>query len=208
MLLIANRLKPFIYTILAIVIVSLTFSANGQDKKKDKDYIRVTQKGTTYELVGMESNVVYNPHTFTWFAWEEPVYKKEKKMASKLVPVSAFERPPVFSGECLTVKDQYECSNRMIREYAKENYFEYPDEAQYQGQEGLEYVTFTLDENGSFKGNLRVVSKDLNNPCEGCADAAADLVASMEDKWYPAIKDGKTVETQLTIPVRFELLER
>ncbi|MCB0563079.1 MAG: energy transducer TonB [Phaeodactylibacter sp.] len=208
MLLIVNRLKPFVYTLLTLAMVSLTFTANAQDKKKDKDYIRVTEKGTTYELVGMESNVVYNPYTFTWFAWEEPVYKKEKKMVSKLIPVSAFERPPVFSGECLIAKDQYECSNRMVRKYAKENYFEYPDEAQNQLQEGLEYVTFTLDKNGNFKGNLRVISKDPNNRCEGCADAAANLVASMEDEWYPAIKDGEAVETQLTIPVRFELLNQ
>ncbi len=206
MLLIVNRLKPIIYTIMAVVMVSLTATVYGQDK--DKDYIRVTEEGTTYELVGMESNVVYNPHTFTWFSWEEPVYKKEKKMVSKLIPVSEFGRPPVFSSECLTEKDQYECSNRMIQEYAQSNYFEYPDEAQNKMQEGLEYVTFILNEKGKFEGNLRVVSKDPNNPCEGCADAAADLVSSMEDKWYPAMKDGKAVKTQLTIPVRFNLLNR
>ncbi|MCO6476567.1 MAG: energy transducer TonB [Phaeodactylibacter sp.] len=189
-----------------MLAVSLATTVYGQDK--DKDYIRVTEEGTTYELVGMESNVVYNPHTFTWFAWEEPVYKEEKKMVSKLIPVSAFERPPVFGNECLTEEDQFECSNRMIQKYAQSNYFEYPDEAQNKMQEGLEYVTFLLNENGEFEGNLRVVSKDPNNPCEGCADAAADLVASMEDKWYPAIKDGKAVKTQLTVPVRFNLLNR
>ena len=207
MLLINNYLKPFGYMLLIMAAMFFTTSAQGQNKDKTK-YIKVTEEGTSYELVGMESNVVYNPYTYTWFAWEEPVYKTSKEEMTKMVPVSAFDRPPVFNGTCLTMEDQFECSNRKLREYVNNHYFDYPDKAQNRKQEGVEYVTFTLNENGKFDGNLRVVSKDAANPCMGCANAAADIVASMEDMWFPAIKDGETVKTELTIPVRFELLNR
>ena len=208
MLLKTKHLKPFFSIVAALVLASLTATVSAQSDKEQ--YIKVTEKGTTYELVAMETNVVYNPYTYTWFAWEEPVYKKKTTEMDKLVPISAFERPPVFTGDgaCLAAKDQFACSNRELQDYVSSNIFEYPDPAREKGQEGLEYVTFTLDENGKFEGKLKVVSRDKNNPCEGCADAAADLVASMEDMWFPAIKDGKTVKTQLTVPVRFKLLER
>jgi len=97
-------------------------------------------------------------------------------------------------------------SYNELQDYIAQKTIDYPDVAQELGQEGLEYVTFTLDKNGEFEGNLKVVSKNQDKPCKGCEEAAADIVAGMEEHWYPAIKDGKTVKTQLTIPVRFKLL--
>ena len=103
-------------------------------------------------------------------------------------------------------EDHLACSNKKLREYISGKTLQYPDRAQELKQEGLEYVTFTLDEHGNFAGNLKVMSRE--KPCRGCADAAADIVAGTEDMWYPAIKDGETVETQLTLPVRFNLIDK
>lgn len=205
-----NYFYPVTSFFLTILFLSFGFSLDAQnekmDKKKDdKTYIRTTEKGTVYEVIGWQEEVVYNPYTFTWFAWEEPIVQEKKVKKEVLIPVSEFTRPPVFSadGTCLIAKDKLACSNNELQEYVTEKWISYPQPAESMGQEGLEYVTFTLNEDGEFAGNLKVVSK--NDPCAGCADKAADIVAGMEDMWYPAIKDGKTVTTELTIPIRFEL---
>ena len=168
--------------------------------------IVVTEKGTTYEVVGWEVKSEYNPDIYTFFTWEEPIIAKRATTKSKLVPVSEFDRPPVFDGICLTAEKMFDCSNKELKEYVAEHSFDYPDAAQAQKQEGTTYVTFTLDEEGNFAGNMKVTTE--NKPCKGCEDAAADLVASTEDKWFAALIDGEPVKTQLTIPVRFNLIEK
>jgi hypothetical protein len=200
-----NYFKNSLLTTLTVLLTCFTISLTGQNKDSEPR-IKVTQTGNTYEIIGWETNVVYNPHTFTWFSWEEPVLQKSKAKLTKMVPVSEFDRPPVFDGYCLTQEDKLACSNEKLRAYVSNHFTEYPDAAREMGQEGLEYVTFTIDKNGDFEGNLKVISRD--KPCKGCADMAVDIVASMEDKWFPAIKDGKTVGTQLTIPVRFNLVTK
>ncbi len=206
MLLRINYLKASLLSALTLALTCLTLTANGQKTTKAEPHIKMTKNGTSYQLIGWESNVVYNPHTFTWFAWEEPIVKKSNVKMTSMVPVSEFDRPPVFDGYCLTKKDKLACSNEKLQKFISDRYLDYPDAAKDLGQEGLEYVTFTINEEGKFEGNLKVVSK--NKPCNGCADAAAEIVASMEDKWFPAIKDGKTVKTQLTVPVRFRLFDQ
>ncbi len=203
MLRLKSNLPSILKRSLPVLFVFLGLAAFGQEKE-DKTYIKTTEKGTTYELIGWETEVVYNPHQYTWFAWEEPIVKKQQVTKRDMVPLSEFDRPPVFSGECLKAKDQFACSNEKLREYLQQQGFDYPDLAQNREQEGLEYVTFSLNEKGKFEGRLNVISK--SDPCFGCADAAADIVAGMEDMWYAAIKDGERVETQLTIPVRFKLI--
>lgn len=120
-----------------------------------------------------------------------------------MVPISEFDRPPVFDGYCLTQRDKFGCSNTKIQEFFEDHSIDYPKEAEIYGEEGLEYVSFTIDKEGNLEGNLEVTSKD--NSCTGCEQAAVDLVSMMKDKWFPAIKDGKPVETHLTVPVRFEI---
>lgn len=188
------------------IVIMLCLSIGLMAQDNDKTYIRTTEKSNTYKVMGWETNVAYNPFNYTWYTWQEPVVKKTTTKTVNMVPVSEFDRPPVFDGYCLTEKDMFACSNRKLQEYMGNHNFDYPDEAQMKNQEGLEYVTFTLNEDGKFAGDMRVLLKD--KPCEGCSDAAADLVASMEDMWFPAILDGKPVKTQLTIPVRFNLLNK
>jgi hypothetical protein len=191
-----------ITAMLVVLLVSIGTMADAQ-KDKNKKYIETTEKGTYYEVIGWQDNVVYNPHTFTWFAWEEPMIEKKSGEMTRMIPVSAFDRTPVFSKACLNEDDQLACSSDEMQNFINNHFVDYPDEAQLEGQEGLEYVSFTLNKKGDFKGNLKVVSK--GNSCEGCAEAAVDLVSRMEDMWYPAIKNGKPVVTQLTVPVRFKL---
>jgi hypothetical protein len=184
----------------------MTVAQNQADTKKS---FLITENKTQYKLVGWEKETVYNPFTYTWYEWTEPKWKKTKKKVVHSVKLEDFDRPPVFDGYCLSKESnaaQVECTNEQMQEFVSNQYFDYPDEAQSNSQEGLEYVSLVLNEKGEFEGDLKVMSKD--KPCKGCSDAAADIVAAMEDKWYPAIKDGKPVKTHLTIPIRFEIINK
>lgn len=201
MLLKMNKLKNKLLAFTAGVLFFGSMALQAQDEPT----FMVTENDTRYELVGWESDIIYNPYSITYFVWEEPVYKKVNVRTRKPVAMSEFDRPPVFDGICLTEKNQLECTNREIQEFVKNSKVDYPDMAQDQGQEGLEYVTVVIDENGKYKGSLQVRSK--NEPCRGCSDAAADLVNQMEGRWHPAILDGEKVAVQLTIPIKFKLIE-
>lgn len=171
-------------------------------KKKDEVSFYVTEKGTEYQLMGWETDVIYNPYTFTWYEWEEPVYNKEKVKKVYPVPASEFDQVPVFSKECLTAEDKIACTNKAMQQYVANENFDYPLQARDRLQEGQEYVTFKLTKEGTIE-NISVLSKD--ETCRGCSDTAADIVAAMKGKWYVAMKDGEEVATKITVPFRFKL---
>ncbi len=201
-----SNFLPLLLSALFLFAVATPLTA--QEEKEPAVYM--TEEGTEYKVIGWESDVIYNPHTFTWIAWEEPILEKQKTKTVKPVPISEFERPPVFDAVCLdaSAAEWKECTNRELQEYIEMN-VEYPDRAQNELQEGMEYVTFVLTAEGKIE-NISLLSKgeeeEDDEKCKPCADAAADLVAGMEDKWYPAIKDNKKVDTKLTIPIRFNLI--
>ena len=205
MLQLNSILQRFLPASLTAVALLLGLAAFGQ-QNGDKTYLKTTKKGTAYQVMGWETEVIYNPYTYTWQTWQDPVVKTEEYTKTTMVPLSEFDRPPVFDGICLTKETpeaMFECSNQGLVDYVQKRTIEYPEAARFLTQDGLEYVTFTVDKDGKIKDNIVVVSK--KDPCQGCEEAAADIVASMEDKWYPAILNGKTVNTRLTIPIRFDM---
>ena len=192
---------------LLLLTVCLVLTLGAQTEQSDStDYIKVTETGITYEVIDWQTHVEYNPYTFTWYAWQRPLVTTKAAHYHKMIPVASFDRPPMFDATCLTARDKLACSNEQMQLFIKQRSVDYPEAAREMGQEGLEYVSFTLNEDGKFAGNLKVVSK--NKPCIGCADAAVEIVSAMESKWYPAILNGEPVTAELTVPVRFELIER
>lgn len=109
------------------------------------------------------------------------------------------DKGPVFGEECMNLENTEDCTTDAIQEYFF-NVISYPEAAKKQNQDGFYNVTFTLNENGEVGEDFRVIAKD--NPCEGCAQAAVNAIAQMPD-WKPAMKDGKPVAVELTLPVRF-----
>lgn len=75
----------------------------------------------------------------------------------------------------------------------------YPKVSQNQNSEGTVYVKFTVGKDGVCKDFkiARGVSEAL--------DQAALKALKKMPKWAPAVKDGKTVSTEMTIPVKFVL---
>ena len=110
-------------------------------------------------------------------------------------------RPPLFNKKCLQEKRPAQCSDESIEEYVQANLV-YPDRAIEAGHEGLEHVIFRVTKEGIVE-NIKVRSKD--KPCIGCAQAARDVVALTSGKWVPALRNGKPVNTKVTLPVRLKV---
>jgi hypothetical protein len=202
----SKKLKKFsILSLLFFLCLPLVSSAQ-QDKDTESEEkeiaVYTTDLGHMYEIIGWEADVTYNPFTYTYIADIDPMIVDYDL---KLLTMD-FDRPPIFGSECLTASDQKACTNEKLQKYVAEN-FEYPDPAQQDFQEGIQYITFTLDEMGDYEGNLKIL-ENKSNYCEGCQEKAVDIISEMESEWYPAMKDGKYVSTKITLPIKFELINK
>ncbi|MEZ4947854.1 MAG: energy transducer TonB [Saprospiraceae bacterium] len=130
---------------------------------------------------------------------ENPEARMVKNSTEDAFDANEVDEAPVFGEKCYTETNTMDCTNAEIQEYIF-NAIEYPEEAMEKKQDGVYMVTFTLDKNGEVGNDFKVVAKE--KPCDGCAQAAVNAVAEMP-KWKPAMKNGKAVAIELTLPVRF-----
>lgn len=137
---------------------------------------------------------------------DAPAKKTPSKLKVKDMPViytvSQTDRPPLFAPDCLTAKNPQRCSNRALALWANKH-VKYPETDLAEGSDGLEYVTFVINEKGEVSSISRVDSKQ--EACEGCSKAVIDAVLEMPD-WQPAMLGGKPVNVMVTLPVRFRVL--
>lgn len=97
-------------------------------------------------------------------------------------------------------KAGYIYGDYSLLEFLAEN-INYPVNAFEKKIKGKVYVGVVIDSLGNTK-NVKLVKgvhKDLDNE--------AQRVVRLIDKWMPALSDGKAVESTITIPVNFQLLE-
>lgn len=75
----------------------------------------------------------------------------------------------------------------------------YPQNARNEGIEGIVVVKFTVGNDGTIQDVEVVESVDPE------LDAEAVRVIKIMKAWFPGYKDGKPVETEFYIPIRFKL---
>ena len=75
----------------------------------------------------------------------------------------------------------------------------YPAQARETGTQGIVYVTFVVEKDGSIT-DIKVL-RDIGS---GCGEEAIRVVKMMP-KWKPAKQRGKAVRQQFNLPVRFVL---
>ncbi len=75
----------------------------------------------------------------------------------------------------------------------------YPAQARETGTQGLVYVTFVVEKDGSLT-DIKVL-RDIGS---GCGEEAIRVVKMMP-KWKPAKQRGKPVRQQFNLPIRFNL---
>lgn len=75
----------------------------------------------------------------------------------------------------------------------------YPEEARENEIEGTVVISFVIEKDGSVS-NVRCM-RDIGG---GCGEAAIEVVKAMP-RWEPGRQQGKAVNTQFTLPLKFEL---
>jgi len=77
----------------------------------------------------------------------------------------------------------------------------YPDQARDNRLEGLVWVRFVVEKDGTISNVMLV--RDIGG---GCGQAAVEMVKSMP-RWKPATQSGKPVNCEFILPVKFQLTD-
>ncbi len=128
----------------------------------------------------------------------KPVVKKR----AAIYTLSETDRPPIFTAACMNDKNPDKCSNEELEDWLRGK-IKYPQADLADGSDGLEHVTFVINQRGEISSIERVDTR--NEDCTGCAKAALDAISQMP-AWQPAMLDGKPVSVRVTLPVRFRNL--
>ena len=117
--------------------------------------------------------------------------------------LSTAEQMPRFPGcENLSELEKDRCSTTKLLEYIS-SHLRYPEEAKNASIEGICVVQFIVTKSGDIT-NIKVV-RDIGMGCGTEVERVIKSMNSMTEKWLPGKHDGKTVDVQMTIPVKFKL---
>jgi len=192
-----------LFSLCAILFVATVFihscaeaneeSANISDVKISADNSDVS----FYEL-----NVVDTLTTFDYDTYKETVEFIESTLTIYRKP----ENMPVFPG-CDDVSDRDElndCSSNNLLKFIYKNII-YPKEAKDQGIEGMVLVKFVVNENGIIE--RRSFAQTLGY---GIEETVNDMLDKMQNeiKWIPGNVDGKNVNVEYVLPVKFKLEDK
>jgi periplasmic protein TonB len=116
------------------------------------------------------------------------------------VPVDDVVQAPV-EAEIFTVVEEapsFPGGDEKLYDFLRENMV-YPQMARESGIQGIVYVTFVVEPNGTIT-NVRVL-RDIGG---GCGDESIRVVKAMPS-WTPGKQRGKAVRVQFNLPVKFTL---
>jgi protein TonB len=85
-----------------------------------------------------------------------------------------------------------------MKKFFKDNLV-YPERAKMKGNEGVVYIEFVVERDGSISKPM--IKRDIGYDC---GEEALRLVKSMP-KWEPGLQRGKAVRVQFVLPIKFSL---
>ncbi len=109
---------------------------------------------------------------------------------------------PMFPGcDDLSGEELKDCSNQKLLQFIYKN-ITYPAKAREAGKEGMMVVQFIIGTNGKLYGTqfMRTLGAEFE-------DTIDDMLTKMNNEitWIPGKNDGKVVDVQYTLPVKFKL---
>lgn len=114
-------------------------------------------------------------------------FSQENTNLSGIVPYDELDTDPSFIG-----------GETAMLKFLSDNLI-YPETAKTNNIKGRVIVEFIVDKNGNISS-----PKVLRTPNNILDDEAIRVVSKMP-KWKPGTKDGKSVSTKMTLPIKFEL---
>ena len=173
------------YALVAPLVAGLIFACNSGEEELTEElaepvrYEQVTQRDTLF---------VVDPETY------ETTRRTEEVSFYRLA-----EQMPVF-GSCpgRSSDGLQTCSNRNLMQYVSSN-LKYPESARAEEVEGRVIASFIIDKTGTVS-NIEI-KRSLSASC----DAEVRRILGEMPDWQPGTIDGKPVNVQLHLPVRFQL---
>jgi len=129
----------------------------------------------------------------------EELPEADRTNTKSIYTLAEVDAAPFFGQKCKNVEDLDKCNQRNIVSFIKDN-IDLPAQAESGNYRGLEYVKVIIKDDGTMS-DLKYVSTKKSN-CSWCQETAVDVVGKMNN-WEPAIKNGKPVSVEVTIPIKF-----
>ncbi len=99
---------------------------------------------------------------------------------------------------------QKECSDKGLLNFIYKN-VEYPKAAQKAGTEGMVVVSFTVSKEGEILNPE--IKRSIGNGCDEAVLNVVELMNGMEQTWTAGKQNGKKVNVQYNMPVKFKLAD-
>jgi len=173
------------YALVAPLVAGLIFACNSGEEELTEELAETVK----YELVTQRDTLfVVDPET------HETTRRTEETSYYRLA-----EQMPVF-GSCpgRSSDGLQTCSNRNLMQYVSSN-LKYPESARAEEVEGRVIASFIIDKTGTVS-NIEI-KRSLSASC----DAEVRRILGEMPDWQPGTIDGKPVNVQLHLPVRFQL---
>ncbi len=125
--------------------------------------------------------------------------KDEKPVAASPAAMQEYNMAEKIKTNATYTQAQFVGGNDSLAKYIKQN-FKYPNNMDAETSSNTKiYIQLLIDKNGTVKSAkiLRGINTELDNE-------ALRVVKNMP-KWIPASKDGKTIETTITLPIQLQL---
>lgn len=124
--------------------------------------------------------------------------------AQKATPSSALDQQPYLSSCQNSDKElQKECSQKSLLTFVSEN-VSYPEAAYAAQAEGMVLLEFVVGKNGQVLSG-KVAKSSKHSSLDQAALAVLEALKNSPQKWTSGHKDGKDVDTIMTLPVKFKL---
>lgn len=139
----------------------------------------------------------------------KPIKKEAIKVPTKTASgekiYKVVDEMPRFSGCDATEKyseSLRNCANQKMLEFIYTN-VKYPETARKAGIEGVAVIRFLVEKDGTISD-----AEILRNPGGGTGEEALRVVSLMKEqniKWIPGLQDGKPVNVNFNLPIKFKL---
>ncbi len=116
--------------------------------------------------------------------------------------VDEMPRFPGCEEKNLPEDQRLNCANQKMLFFIYSN-IKYPKEARKRGIDGTVMVSFIVERTGQIQNPQIVRGTDEN--LGKAALRVINMMVDMEEKWTPGIKDGKAVNVQYKMPIRFSM---
>lgn len=204
-----------------MLLVAGSFTASAQQKNMKYDKLETTEDQIESDLADIYAITAAYPDFSYEYVYKDG--KLQKVIVTGIDDSKDKDKVATLIYNFRNKKDQMRhYSNRMNIFYAPDleakpemgydqfkqkvkNNLTYPDASKNYGVEGTVYVKFIVDKHGNV--DYITADQDIDSPFKQRVDqlenAAISAVKSVDANWYPAMEEGRVVDSWVVLPVRF-----